>query len=160
MERAQAICGHPLWVERLNQLKRLEADRAFCRHTPEHFLDVARIAQIENLERDLGVPREWIYAAALLHDIGRAAQYLDGTPHERASAELSRVILADCGFTEAERAEIVAAIVAHRNPQTRDRDDLAGLIYRADKASRLCLFCPAEAECNWSKEKKNLTITV
>ena len=34
----------------------------------------------------------------------------------------------------------------------------AALLYRADKASRMCLFCTAEPECNWSREKKNMTI--
>ena len=29
---------------------------------------------------------------------------------------------------------------------------------KADKASRVCLFCAAEPECNWSREKKNMTI--
>ena len=99
-----------------------------------------------------------IYAAALLHDIGRHLQYTRNIPHDQASAQLAEVILADCGFSQAERAEVENAILQHRGRQDRQREGLAGLLYGADKASRACLFCPAEPECNWSPEKKNMTI--
>ena len=41
MTRVQAIWQHPLYQKHLTALTRLESDRIFCRHTPEHFLDVA-----------------------------------------------------------------------------------------------------------------------
>ena len=148
MERVNAICRHQLWRDSVREIARLERDRQFCRHDLVHFLDVARLAYIENLERGLGIDKELIYAAALLHDIGRHLQYTQNIPHDRASAQLAEVILADCGFSQAERAEVENAILQH----------LAGLLYEADKASRACLFCPAEPECNWSPEKKNMTI--
>ena len=44
MKRVQAVWEHPLYQQNLKDLTRLEADRVFCRHTPEHFLDVARLA--------------------------------------------------------------------------------------------------------------------
>ena len=69
MERVNAICRHKLWRESVDEIARLEQDRAFCRHDRAHFLDVARLAYIENLERGLGVDKELIYAAALLHDV-------------------------------------------------------------------------------------------
>ena len=97
-------------------------------------------------------------AAALLHDIGRHLQYTQNIPHDQASAQLAEVILADCGFSKAERAEVEDAILQHRGRQDRQREGLAGLLYGADKASRACLFCPAEPECNWSPEKKNMRI--
>ena len=53
-----------------------EADRRFCRHSMVHFLDVARIGTIIALEEGLKINREWIYAAALLHDCGKHEQYL------------------------------------------------------------------------------------
>ena len=40
MTRVQAIWQHPLYQKHLTALTRLESDRIFCRHTPEHFLDV------------------------------------------------------------------------------------------------------------------------
>lgn len=69
MTRVQAIWQHPLYQKHLNALTRLESDRIFCRHTPEHFLDVARLAYIFALERNLDCSRELIYCTALLHDI-------------------------------------------------------------------------------------------
>ena len=158
LERVNAICRHDLWRDSVREIARLERDRQFCRHDLVHFLDVARLAYIENLERGLGIDKELIYAAALLHDIGRHLQYTQNIPHDRASAQLAEVILADCGFSQAERAEVEDAILQHRGRQDRQREGLAGLLYGADKASRACLFCPAEPECNWSPEKKNMTI--
>lgn len=158
MERIDRICRHPLWRESVDAIRELERDRVFCRHDTAHFLDVARLAYIENLEKSLGIPREQIYAAALLHDIGRHLQYREGIPHDRASAMLAETILQDCGFSEAERTEILAAILQHRTAETAAGDNLAGLLYRADKASRACLFCTADADCNWSETRKNRTI--
>lgn len=158
MERVNKICCHPLWRESVEQIRALEAERVFCRHDIPHFLDVARLAWIEGLERGMDVEKEEVYAAALLHDIGRHLQYTQGIPHEEGSARLARDILADCGFSQEERERILAAILGHRAGETGRADGLAGLIYRADKASRACLFCSACQECNWSAEKKNLTL--
>ena len=160
MERINRICRHPLWKESVAEIQRLEEDRIFCRHNPAHYLDVARIAYIENLEKNIGISKEVIYAAALLHDIGRHRQYLEGIPHEEASAVLAAPILRDCGFTEMEQKEIISAISEHRTPETAGKANLQGLIYRADKGSRSCLFCNASEECNWGIEKKNITLKV
>lgn len=154
MERADKICRHRLWREGLAAIAERERARPFCRHDTAHLMDVARLAWIENLERGLGVPKALIYAAALVHDLGRAGP--DGVPHERAGLAPAREILDACGYTPAERDAVLEAVSCHRNPETARRGDLAGLLYRADKASRLCLFCPAESSCNWAKEKKNL----
>lgn len=158
MDRVNEICRHPLWLESVEAIRRLEQERIFCRHDAEHFLDVARLAYIENLEHRLGIPPEQIYAAALLHDIGRHLQYLEGIPHHRGSAALAETILTDCGFSQAERREILSAILRHRSRETAAGKDLAGLLYRADKASRSCLFCQAREACNWGREKKNMTL--
>ena len=154
MERADRICRHPLWQAHLAAIAERERDRPFCRHGIAHLTDVARLAWIENLERGLGVPKSLIYAAALVHDLGRAGP--DGVPHERAGLAPAREILDGCGFTAAERDAVLEAVSCHRNPETARCDGLAGLLYRADKASRLCLFCPSEPGCNWAAEKKNL----
>ena len=39
-----------------------------------------------------------IYAAGLLHDIGRYEQMKKGTPHHLAGARLAERILTDCDF--------------------------------------------------------------
>lgn len=158
MDRINQILHHPLWQETMKDLGILEQGRIFCRHDIVHLLDVARIACLENLESGLGIPKELIYGAALLHDLGRAAQYREGTPHHQASAELALRILPECGFSPAETDRIVDAIRSHRKDETVGDISLSGLLYRADKASRLCLFCNAREGCNWSDEKKNLTL--
>ena len=73
-----------------------------------------------------------------------------------ASAGIAKTILDETGFSVEERDRIVKAILTHRKG---DGDgELAEIIYDADKLSRDCLFCRAEAECNWSEEKKNKKI--
>lgn len=158
MERIDRICRHPLWLESVEHIAQLERDRVFCRHDVAHFLDVARLAYIESLERGLDVSKEEIYAAALLHDIGRHLQYTRHIPHDRGSAMLAETILPDCGFSPEEQARIQTAVLEHRDAKEADGDELSALLYRADKASRACMFCRAHSACNWSPEKKNLTL--
>lgn len=156
--RIDSILRHPLYQKCINANEEAEADRCFCRHNMGHFLDVARIARIMNLEEGIAADTELIYAAALLHDIGRYLQYRDGTPHEKAGAAIAPAILEDCGFTEAEREEILGAIFSHRDASVAEEKSLRGLLYRADKASRPCFACKAEPDCDWKAEKKNLRL--
>ena len=53
MDRVNQIWNHPLYQNELNKLQLLETDREFCRHTPEHFLDVARLAISGHLRKML-----------------------------------------------------------------------------------------------------------
>ena len=71
MKEVEAIRNHPLYEKHYNKLKKTEQERIFCRHQMEHLLDVARIAYIYNLEQGLGITKDVIYGAALLHDIGK-----------------------------------------------------------------------------------------
>lgn len=152
----QRIWEHPLFQESLCTIERLERERIFCGHDRTHLFDVARIAYIENLESGAHVPKHLIYAAALLHDIGRHLQYTEGIPHHEASAQLAETILPECGFSPEDTQEILGAILSHRDRTMRTGSGLSGLIYRADKLSRCCFACPAEPECNWEPEKKNM----
>ena len=158
MDRINRIISHALWRENMEKIRKFEKTRIFCCHDVDHLLDVARLAYIEVLEKQLPIPRETIYAAALLHDLGRAEQYEIGTPHDAAGAALAERILKDCDFSKEERQEIIAAISGHRKAETGEDRQLSGVLYRADKSSRQCLFCDAQAECNWSEEKKNLQL--
>ena len=97
--RISLIWRHPLYQKHCEKIQELEKDRIFCRHTPEHFLDVARLMYIYSLENKLNLSREIIYATALLHDIGRAQQYLSGISHDIAGAEIAGKILTDLHFT-------------------------------------------------------------
>lgn len=158
MDRIDRILRNPCYREHLKMNHAAEADRRFCRHNMAHFLDVARIGRIINEEEGFGIALELIYAAGLLHDIGRHIQYEDGTPHELASARIAPGILAECGFTEAESQLITDAISSHRCVAVASEKNLRGLLYRADKASRACYACEAESDCSWKEGKKNLRI--
>ena len=114
MERVNRILRHPLYQSLLRELREAEAERIFCGHDMEHFLAVARLAWIENLQEHSGIAREMIYAAALLHDMGRVRQYRDGTEHHEESARIAARILPECGFSEEEREAITKAILFHR----------------------------------------------
>ena len=160
-KRLSFIRRHPLYVSSLHRLEELEKTRIFCRHQTEHLLDVARIAYILNLEGGLGLSRDLIYTAALLHDIGKSRQYEEGIPHETASADLAERILSDMpsdlALTAEEQLQILTAIRGHRKPRS-GAGPLESLLYKSDKMSRTCFACPAEPECNWDSAKKNTEI--
>lgn len=167
MRRVNRILEHPLYKAALRDIEEAEKERIFCRHDMEHFLSVARIAHIYNLQEKAGFEQELIYAAALLHDIGRAAEYADGTPHQEAGARLAEQILSECGFSGESRQMILYAIRFHRQgaagtaageAQAEKNRHLEEYLYRADKKSRLCFSCKAQQECNWKMEKRNLAI--
>ena len=99
-----------------------------------------------------------IYAAGLLHDIGRYEQMEKGTPHHLAGARLAERILTDCDFSLTEQKSILAAIRSHRVKDTAETPLFSRYLYRADKQSRNCLYCPERNACNWPEEKMNLTI--
>jgi uncharacterized protein len=158
MERIDKILNHDLFNYHLQENRESERERQFCHHDMGHFLDVARIGVIMNLEGKLGIEREWIYAAALLHDMGKHVQYAERKPHELVSAEIAEQILPDCGFDDFETGVIVGAIRSHRDAAVACEPNLKGVLYRADKASRACFACAAEGECNWKEGKKNRNI--
>ncbi|MBR1931904.1 MAG: HD domain-containing protein [Lachnospiraceae bacterium] len=158
MERIDRILNHDLFLEHLRENNTAEAERRFCRHNMTHFLDVARIGMIMNLEEQMNIPREWIYAAALLHDLGKHVQYEKGIPHEIAGAEIAPRILRECGFDDNETSVITDAIRAHRDEKSALEANLKGILYRADKASRACFACTVQKDCNWKGEKKNFKL--
>lgn len=155
MERVNRILQSEQYQKYIEKNEEWERDRKFCRHNMGHFLDVARIAMLLNEEEQYGLPKEMIYAAALLHDIGRWKQYEDGTPHEKAGADLAPEILKECGFDEKETDVVVSAVSRHRNAAVKEEKNLNGLLYRADKLSRACFACGAEKDCDWKEDKKN-----
>lgn len=163
MKRVNAVLRHPLYSECSRKLEELEQGRIFCRHQMNHLLDVARIAYITALEEGLPLEKETIYLAAVLHDIGKYAQYEEGIPHEKAGAKIAEQILdelpPDCLCTPEEKQMILTAILGHRRLKG-DAEPLERLLYMSDKASRMCFACPAERECNWDEEKKNMEIEI
>lgn len=158
-ERINKILENSAYRNYLKLNEEAEKGRKFCRHNMAHYLDVARIAQILNLREAQHVEDELIYAAALLHDIGRHEQYEEGTPHEKAGERLSLPILKECGYHKDEIAVILRAIRNHRTEEAAEKSGLCGLLYRADKLSRSCFACEAEPDCDWKYNKKNMHLT-
>ncbi|MDD5953178.1 MAG: HD domain-containing protein [Oscillospiraceae bacterium] len=159
MERLDAILHHEVFCRELDRLAQAEKDRIYCRHDLEHLLAVARTAYILNLERQAGLPQDLLYAASLLHDIGRARQYETGEPHREAGVTLAQEILQDTSFTPAEQAEILDCIRSHHHGPYGGRT-LLELISEADHRSRPCFACPAAETCKWSMERRNLSLTI
>ncbi len=162
MTRVNRIVNHLDYRNYLMRLRELEKDRKFCCHNLTHFLDVARIAHIINLEMKLNINVELIYAAALLHDIGKAVEDPENIGHSKLSANLAEPILYDCGFLDREIECIVDAILNHNNETIKNSMayNLACLLYRADKLSRPCYMCDASDLCYWSLENKNLQLKI
>lgn len=157
MDKVNKILNNKKYKELLEEISNIERDRIFCKHSLEHFLDVARIAYIQVLEKRLNYDKEVIYAIALLHDIGRVSQYKEGTPHNIASALIAKEILKDIDFTEKEKCQIIKCIEEHR---IGSNDRLSNIIYKSDKLSRNCFDCTAIKLCKWNDEKKNKEIRV
>lgn len=155
MERLNDLLNDAQYQHYLTKNKILEKERIFCKHDLQHFLDVARLAYLINLEQSLGFSKEVIYAAALLHDIGRFMEYEEKISHEKASWQLALPLLEQYGFDETEKALLKEAILGHRKEGS---SEFGQLIYKADKLSRTCLACEAQKECYWDSQKKNLRI--
>mgnify|MGYP000612234391 CR=1 FL=1 len=106
-----------------------------------HFLDVARLAYVLDLEEQLTIPKERIYATALLHDIGRHIQYEQEIPHSKAGVPIAEKILKDCGFEETERTEMLTAIARHgdKTAAAEKKSKRADLPGRQTKQKLFCL---------------------
>ncbi len=156
MNRIENILSDDSYKSYISDIENKEKNRKFCCHGMEHCFDVARIAYIISLEEKTGIDKELIYAAALLHDIGRAAEYRDGSPHHETGAEIASEILSHTDFNQDEIKTICHAITCHKSES--DGNGLSSLLYRADKLSRCCFRCEAYDECYWDEGMKNKTI--
>lgn len=152
MNRINLILNNKIFLDNYKIIEKFEINREFCKHDLSHSLDVARIMYIKNLEQNLGVNKEIIYAVALLHDIGRSLEYTKKMDHSIGGQELSRIILENCEYEQTEIEEIINAVISHNN---EDNICLNKLLREADKFSRNCFLCKKKKECNWTEEKKN-----
>ena len=158
MKRVNRIYHHPVFQKKFQALQEAEKNRQFCKHTLEHFMDVARLMYIYSLEHHLSASKELIYATALMHDIGRIDQIEMGIPHEQTGAALCDVILPDCGFSQEETETIKSAILHHRKAAQDVGNPFYEMLYWADKKSRNCFACSMREVCNWNEGKMNLKI--
>lgn len=145
MQRVNLLLKDPDFRSYYERNRACETDRVYCGHGLTHALDVARIMYILSLEENAPIDKEVIYAAGLLHDIGRWMEYETGVSHAEAGRALAEHLLIKSGFTAHETGDILDAIGQHR--QSGSPAPLAGLLYRADKLSRNCPNCAAIATC-------------
>lgn len=143
MEFVEKLLAKTDYLKLVQSLELLETERQFCRHGLAHFLDVARIAWIQVLEQNgnspewKGIPadseegglqegfteekmilyKEKIYLAALLHDLGRIAEYEKQVPHHQAGVEIAQRLLREIDYPEQETMEILKAIEGHRGSE-------------------------------------------
>ncbi|AET65838.1 putative domain HDIG-containing protein [Desulfosporosinus orientis DSM 765] len=148
MTRVNKLLDHKdysLYMERINHL---EKERIFCKHGFEHGLGVARIAYSYLLEKgEVSLGKEVIYAAALLHDIGRWVEYQTGEDHAEVSARLALPLLKECGFSPEDTQAIVVGIKEHRRHHDDDLSLLGEALAIADDWARDCRYCSAQNQC-------------
>lgn len=159
MTRVEQILQDSFFQECMARNQAKEVNRKFCKHSIQHVIDVARVTYIIMLEsadlkkfieeyrlNDREAAKEIIYAAALLHDIGRWKEYETGEDHAACGAEMAVEILVRAGFNQAETNIIIRAIREHRRIG-EDMSMLGERLYRADNLSRACSQCEASYEC-------------
>lgn len=159
MLRVNRILNHPVYQEYMQRMTAAERERRYCRHGYDHGLAVARIAYAYLLEQGtLEINKEVIYAAALLHDIGRWVEYAEGQDHAEAGAGLADPILDQCGFGPDETGSIVQSIREHRrDPGDHVLSQLGRALALADDWARDCRHCPSQAGCyKFSADSVNL----
>lgn len=159
MKKCGNILHNSEFLKLLAQIDEAEKNRIYCRHGIEHLMDVARAGYIINLEKELNLPKEIVYGAALMHDIGRHAQYSGIAEHHIASAETALKILPQCGYTDAETALIADAVREHRS-RSGNASALACVIAEADKSTRMCMICKASLTCKWKEDEKNSDLII
>ncbi len=167
MERIDMILKDSAYVDYINHNVVAAKDDPFCKHDLAHMVDVARIAYILVLEeyqdldyfiRTTGLTgreaaKEVIYAAGLLHDIGKWKEYETGIDHATYGARLARELLTRAYFDEKEIEIIARAIYEHRNI-SRDISFLGERMHRADNLSRACSQCQQKDHCYKFRNKE------
>lgn len=175
MKRIELLLKDPLYLEYMNFNTQEEEGAKFCKHDFQHHLDVARIAYILVLENnDLNyfikenqlsgklAAKEIIYAAGLLHDIGKWKEYQEGLDHASFGSRLAREILPNVSFSAQETGIISRAIYEHRNI-SKDMSFLGERVHRADNLSRmsnLSLLCSECSYRNLCPKLKKMEITI
>lgn len=155
VQRVGRILADGVYRHCLEQNAAREVDRPFCHHDFQHMLDVARICYILMVEGNRSkefikrhrlnthqAAKEVIYAAGLLHNIGRWQQYDNGEDHASAGARYARPVLERAGFCPHEIEVITRAIASHRHGGP-EGGLLGRLLCRADDLARPCATCAA-----------------
>ena len=99
MQRIDNILKNETYRFLMGMIRERELARIFCCHGLDHCLDVARIAYMLDMDEGAGIDRELIYAAALLHDVGRADPDNTGMEHHILSVRYAGDILRPVSYT-------------------------------------------------------------
>jgi HD superfamily phosphodiesterase len=148
MARVNQLIEHEDYISYMVRIDVLERERLFCKHGFEHGLNVARIAYAYLLEKEeLLLPKESVYAAAFLHDIGRWVEYETGEDHAEASSRLALPLLEACRFSMEEIQVILKGIREHRRHPEDNLTLLGEALALADDWARDCRNCAVQAQC-------------
>lgn len=159
MEYVNRLMQNETYLQTMREIHKMEKKRVFCHHGFDHLLDVARISYIMNVEYEFGFEKEFLYLCALLHDIGRAQEYMTGVSHEEAGVELARMLLEEIAYPEEKREGIIEKVEDHRHaPLPKEGINRDNFFWFADKKARNCFSCSAAKQCNWKMEKRTLQI--
>jgi len=109
-------------------------------------IDFKEDAAVGSMPDKLSQVKEIIYAAGLLHDMARWAEYETGENHAAASARTAGAVLDHTGFNEIEQRIIAKAIGEHRTGGIA-ASLLGQYICRADDLARPCSRCAARDDC-------------
>lgn len=149
ISRVNQILQHELYEEYCAKNKLAEAQRIYCRHGSDHALSVARIAYIYLLEsEDTSLSKEIVYAAGILHDIGRWVEYeAQEEDHALVGARLAIPILRESGFSGQEVEIITQGIREHRLQPSEAKSVLGQALAHADDWARDCKNCESKVSC-------------
>ncbi len=154
LPRVNELIDNPVFENYMIKIEEAEKERRYCKHGFDHGLAVARIAHSFLLEQGLtSLSKEVIYAAALLHDIGRWVEYQTGEDHAQVSATLALPILEECGYNSEEIEIIVKAISEHRAHADESLSMLGRALALADDWARDCRQCKAKNGCHKFSER-------
>lgn len=149
MRRLNELVRSQDYQDHLARTAGLEKERIYCKHGFDHLLAVARIAYAYLLEQNnTNYSREVVYAAALLHDLGRWVEYQTGEDHAEAGARLAESLVREAGFTPRESEGILRAIREHRRQGGDKVSPLGEALALADDWSRECWNCQAKSTCH------------
>ncbi len=159
MVYVERLIKSEVYLQTMGQIHEMEKKRIYCHHGFNHLLDVARISYIMNLEMGFGYEKEFLYLCALLHDIGRAKEYVTGVSHEEAGVMLARQLLEEIEYPKEQQALILNKVMNHRHaPTPQEGITKDNFFWFADKKARNCFACQAADSCNWPTEKRTMQV--
>lgn len=157
--RIEVVRKDPFYLDCLSLNGERERDRLFCRHDYRHVVLVSQIS-CKIIKQTCGLNTfikteglngiksalEVVYAAGLLHDMGRWLQYDTGEDHALAGSVIAAGVLKRAGFSEREALVITRAIREHRKALP-GQSYLGRVLCLADDLSRPCGSCSARLDC-------------